>query len=316
MAAELTPTPLPPPQTDHRNGAREDDRTGQLLAGPECCNAVRTVIERRRSVRRYSDQKLTPEQLELLLRAGINAPSGSNWQNQRFLVVDDPSEITRIGSARFVWPYQNGAPTRIRESHPGGLLGHAAALILVFVDSKENDRRGMGEYYIWEPLEIQNCAASMQNILLQATAMGLATCWISASDSMNRTRLMSGQSWRTVLQQYDIPGYYKLQGIITVGYPKHVDESGFPIGESKHGATIWQSTARRETEYYTVARKSEVRHPPITLSRWESWKLKLFSKTLKQLLRWTSSLDRRIHRLEIPKVMKDHPQDNNHAKAA
>ena len=272
-------------------------------SGTECSHILRSVIERRRSVRRYTDQKISAEQLQTLLRAGINAPSGSNWQNQRFLVIDDQAEINRIGAARFVWPYQNSDPVRARETHPAGLLGHASALILVFVDAKENDRRGMGEYYIWEPLEIQNCAASMQNILLQATAMGLATCWISASDSMNHTRLLSGKSWRTLLSDYAIADYFKLQGIITVGYPKETDALGFPIGEAKHGATVWQRTVRRETEYYTIARKTDTSDEQTSLSRWETWKLQLFSKTLKQLLRWTGSLDRRIHRLEIRQVL-------------
>ncbi len=316
MATDPIQFPLDHSQIGHPSVRRLGAEGEESRSGPQCSHTLRTVIERRRSVRRYTDQKLTAEQLELLLRAGINAPSGSNWQNQRFLVVDDAAEITRIGAARFVWPYQNGDPARVRQSHPGGLLGHAAALILVFVDAKENDRRGMGEYYIWEPLEIQNCAASMQNILLQATAMGLATCWISASDSMNRTRLLSGKSWRTVLNQYAIPKYYKLQGIITVGYPKNTDELGFPVGETKHGATVWQSTARRETEHYTIARKADTCAAPISLSHWDTWKLKLFSKTLKQLLRWTNSLDRRIHRLEIRQVLHDQLCDDNESKAA
>ena len=144
-----------------------------IQAGSTCGRLVAKVLERRRSVRRFDDRALTAEEIEQLLRAGIAAPSGSNWQNQRFLVVSDPA--------------------RIRESNPAGLLGHAAALILVFADSHQNDRRGEGEYYLWESLEIQNCAASIQNILIQATAMGLATCWVSESDPMSRTRLR--KSW-------------------------------------------------------------------------------------------------------------------------
>ncbi len=300
MSTDPIPLPVHRPDAHHAQSP-----TDLPCAGAACSRSVEIVMERRRSVRRYTDQQLSPEQLETLLRAGINAPSGSNWQNQRFLVIDDRAEIHRLGEARFVWPYKNSDPEKARATNPAGLLGHAAALILVFVDSLENDRRGMGEYYIWEPLEIQNCAASMQNILIQATAMGLATCWISASDSMNHTRLLSGKSWRTVLAQYAIPEYYKLQGIITIGHPKKTDECGFPIGESKHGATVWQSTARRETEYYTIARKSDSSLNPVHLSRRQRWKLKLFSKTLKQLLRWARSLDRRIHRLEIDQVLAD-----------
>ena len=106
-------------------------------AGVACSRTVQTVIERRRSVRRYTDQAVSQQQLDVLVPAGINAPSGSNWQNQRFLVVDDQAEIARIGAARYVWPYPNSHAAHSRETNPAGLLGHAAALILVFVDAND-----------------------------------------------------------------------------------------------------------------------------------------------------------------------------------
>lgn len=270
-----------------------------LQAGAACGRLIAKVLERRRSVRRFDDRALKADELEQLLRAGISAPSGSNWQNQRFLVVTDRAEIERIGQARFVWPYRNSDPARIRESNPAGLLGHAAALILVFADSHQNDRRGEGEYYLWESLEIQNCAASIQNILIQATAMGLATCWVSASDPMSRTRLLSGRSWRDVLSDYAIPEWYKMQGIIAVGAPKKVDEEGFAIGESKHGATIWQEVDRQPTSYYTIGRRSETSVPIAKLSGWNRFRLRLFSKLLKFFQARVADLDRRIHRIEI-----------------
>jgi len=307
-----------------------DAEAARPAAGLELSAAVGLTIERRRSVRRYTDQKLSEQQLELLLRAGINAPSGSNWQNQRFLVVTDSAELERIGGARFVWPYPNSDPDKMRQIHPGGLIGLAAAAILVFADSKSNDQRGMGEYYIWEHLEIQNCAASMQNILIQATAMGLASCWVSAADCMSHTRLMSERSWRSVLAGYLIPDYYKLQGIITLGYPKKIDELGFAIGESKHGATVWQATLRKPTDHYRIEKletrmnhrgsASEPEHqmpkqPRIGLKFSRKLRLGLYSRLLRRLVRWCGMLDRKIHRIEIGKVLQNDPFESNPQKS-
>lgn len=266
-------------------------------------SAVEQAISRRRSVRHFTDQKIPLETLERLVRAGINAPSGSNWQNQRFLVITEAEEIMRIGRERFVWPYKGANQEKTKKSHPGGIIGHAAAVIMVFSDSKENDRRGNGEYHIWQSLEIQNCAASIENILILATSMGIGTCWISASDKMNYTRMMSGGSWRTLLANYEIPPYYNLQGIIILGYPKDKDEGGYPKGERMHGATVWQSTDREPTKYYLIRKRASPASSHPALSSSDRILLRTLSSCIRKLQKAAARLDQWIHRIEFGKYL-------------
>ena len=259
---------------------------------------VEQVIKARRSVRRFQDRKIEQDLVEMILTSAIHAPSGSNWQNQRFLVIEDPAEINRIGAARFVWPYRNADPDKIKKTNPAGIIGHCKLLVLVFVDALENDRRGNGEYYLWESLEIQNCSASIQNMLIQATALGIASCWISASDGMSYTRLVSGQSWRQILSKYDIPETYKIQGIVAFGYPLKTDAEGFPIGEARHGATVWQSTDRKPLEEYLIGLKRPD-HPQV-VGR-QRLTVRFYSSCIRFLLRIVRRLDIAIHRTEIGK---------------
>ena len=67
--------------------------------------------------------------------------------------------------------------------------------------------------------------------------MGLGSCWVSATEAMNHTRLLSGASWRKVFDAYDVAVAYKIQGIILLGYPHDVDQLGFAKGEENmvHG---------------------------------------------------------------------------------
>jgi len=259
---------------------------------------VSKVIAKRTSVRRFTEEAVSDADVEQILRAGINAPSGSNWQNQRFLVVSAPDEIKRIGEIRFVWPYRNSNSKRIREKNPAGILGHGTLLILIFADSYENDRRGNGEYNIWAPLEIQNCSASIQNMLIQATALGLGTCWVSASESMSYTRMLSGHSWKSALSGYDIPEWFKIQGLIVVGHPTKKDDEGYPKGEAKHGATIWQSTERGPTTDYLIEKKHQDT-PSRKLGGFQRVKLKIYSFLIGKLRKVLAKLDRAIHRIEI-----------------
>ncbi len=269
----------------------------------EVADAVASVIAHRRSIRAFNNKPIPKEILDRLVRAGIDAPSGSNWQNQRFLVISDAEEIMRIGKQRFVWPYKGANIGKVKEAHPGGILGHSAALIIVFADSRDNDRRGNGEYHIWQVLEIQNCAASIQNILLLATALGLGSCWISASDSMNFTRMFSGGSWRKMLSEYDLPLHYKLQGIVMLGYPKSKTAQGFAKGESMHGATVWQSTKRKPIDNYLVGKKSAASAlAAVTFT--DALLVKVYSTVILLLHRALSHIDKLIHRIEIDKYFR------------
>jgi nitroreductase len=265
----------------------------------ERANVVKQALVRRRSVRSFTDTKIEQYILDELIEAAKYAPSGSNWQNQRFLVITDPEEIARIGKIRFVWPYKSANIDKVKESHPAGILGHGQALILVFADAAQNDSRGNGEYYLWEGLETQNCAASIQNILTLATAYGLGTCWVSASEKMNYTRMLSGNNWRQALSNYEIPQSYKMQGVVVLGYPKSKDELGYAKGEKMHGASQWTSTERRDNTYYLINKRERNEPQSIPrLGRNEILFISAYSKIIKILLALIRFFDRRIHKIE------------------
>jgi nitroreductase len=267
-------------------------------------NVVKQSLVRRRSVRTFKSDPISAEVLDDLIEAAKYAPSGSNWQNQRFLVVTDPEEIQRIGEIRFVWPYKANV-AKIRQTHSAGILGHGAALILVFADASKNDARGNGEYHIWESLEIQNCSASIQNILTMAAAYGLGSCWVSASDKMNYSRMLSGKTWREALCLYDIPDYYKMQGVVVLGYPKGYDEEGYAKGEKMHGATTWVSTVRDDNEHYLVKkRKGSDLVAEDILTKSETRLVRFYSKVIKGLLRIVRHVDRKIHKIEYDRYLK------------
>ncbi|MEJ1296695.1 MAG: nitroreductase family protein [Candidatus Sedimenticola sp. (ex Thyasira tokunagai)] len=217
---------------------------------------VREVILARRSKRMFVDDLVPHADLLELIEAGSYAPSGSNAQNQRFLLIEDKNEIERIGEIRWVFPYKTNATRKnaTRNKRPSGIVGNAAALIIVFSDSLLTDPRDNGEYYIWEALEIQNCSASIENILLLATAKGIASCWVSASENMNYSRLLTGKTWRDALENYDIPESYKVQGVVLLGYPSSWDDKGYPRGEKMHGVS-WQSVERASVDHYMISKK-------------------------------------------------------------
>jgi nitroreductase len=214
---------------------------------------VAEAIRRRRSTRQFSDEPVSYETLLKLVEAGTYAPTGSNMQSQRFLIITDPDEIARLDSYRYVWPYRSSQKERRRQGRTG-VLANAKSLIVVFSDTSITRRDATGEYYsVWHALDVQNCSAAIENMLIMATSMGLGTCWISATEAMNHTRMISYRTWREALSAYDIPPEYSIQGIVAVGYDRKTDPEGFPAGEKMHGVS-WLPTARENVESYLVGK--------------------------------------------------------------
>jgi nitroreductase len=293
--------------SDNPTGASGVDPLGDQhdaqphLAPSSYAEALQAVLLRRRSVRQFTPEVIPEVDLLRIVEAGVYAPSGSNAQNQRFLILRDHEEKQALGRLRYVWPYPSSGT--MRQKKASGLIGGATAVIVVFADTSLTDRRDNGEYYIWQTLETQNSAAAIENMLNMATALGIGSCWVSATSSMTRSRLVGGQSWATALADYDVPAWFRIQGVVILGYPKAgYDDLGFPKGERMHGASTWSPTVRRPVADYLVAKRptAALAGP---LGRLEWLRLRSYAWLSARLLRWLAQLDRRIYQLEVRRAL-------------
>lgn len=110
-------------------------------------------IMSRRSIRRYTGEPVTLEQIEIVLRAAMAAPSAGNQQSWRFVVL---TERARLDQAATTTPY-------------GKMLLEAAFALVVCADTRDLKHPGM-----WQ----QDCSAAAQNALLAAHAIGLGGVWL------------------------------------------------------------------------------------------------------------------------------------------
>jgi nitroreductase len=114
---------------------------------------VRKAIEERRSVRDFTTDKVTDEDIRSILEAGRWAPSGLNNQPWRFKVVRDNVLKERLASC----------------TKYGGMILSAPVSIAVFLDAKESYDRTK---------DLQAIGACIQNMLLAAHSMGLGAVWL------------------------------------------------------------------------------------------------------------------------------------------
>ncbi len=150
---------------------------------PHTNSTLQTIYERR-SLRMFTDQPVSDQDLNSVLDAANQAPSAHNQQSWRFLVVrgDRKQELVQLVSAQasnFPKPSSSllrmaarsmaGAPVVVAVANTGELIEHGTRLFKVDKDTARDFFRTM---------EIQSSAAAVQNMLLAATSLGLGTVWL------------------------------------------------------------------------------------------------------------------------------------------
>jgi nitroreductase len=147
-------------------------------------NETLKTIKNRHSVRSFTHQDVSDDQIRILLQSANEAPSAHNQQSWRFIVVRDgkkqglahlvtskSNEFPKPASALLRMAARSilGAPVVIAVANTGELIEHGTRLFKI---EKEMARD------FFRTMEIQSSAAAVENLLLAATSLGLATVWL------------------------------------------------------------------------------------------------------------------------------------------
>ena len=130
-------------------------------------NEVLNAIKNRRSVRKYKPEQITENELQLILEAGIYAPTAHNEQPWHFTVIQNRElidEISEKAKKRMIesdhrWAREMGANPAFH------LMYHAPTLIIV-----------SGRKSAMAPMA--DCGAAMQNMLIAAESLDIGSVWI------------------------------------------------------------------------------------------------------------------------------------------
>ena len=152
----------------------------------DCGNAVLNTIFDRSSYRgTFRDIPVPRSDLELILKAGVAAPSGCNRQTTAFVAVDDPEKVQAV-RAIFQRPSCQSAP----------------AFVMVFA---QEVMAADGHFY-----HVEDFAAAMENMLLAIKALGYESCWYQGNVRDCAEALAA---------VVNMPERYQLKGLLPVGVP-------------------------------------------------------------------------------------------------
>lgn len=195
----------------------QETATGSVASTPAQQVDFWSLIQGRRSIRRYRAQPIDPAVLEQLLVAAQWAPSAHNRQPWRFCVVT--SDATKLALSQQMadqwrrdlladgadpaFVEKRAAISQTRMLSAGALI--IAAVSMEEMDSYPDEWRNQAEW----TMAVQSVALACQNLLLAAHHAGLGACWMCAP-------LFVPDLVRTVLA---LPAAWHPQALITVGYP-------------------------------------------------------------------------------------------------
>ncbi len=146
-------------------------------------NSVLEVIGARRSVRQFTEQEVSDADLMALLNAANRAPSAHNQQSWHFIILRGQkkqaladlinrrldrfprtaSVLLRLAARTIV-----NAPVVVAVVNTGELIEHGSKLFQI---------EGASGHDFFRTMEIQSSAAAVENLMLAATSLGLASVW-------------------------------------------------------------------------------------------------------------------------------------------
>ncbi len=111
-----------------------------------------SLVMKRYSVREFTDEIVTDDQVKTMLTSAMQAPSANNQQPWEFVVVTDKELLKEMSTvSRGAWMLEN-------------------APLCITVIMKETEKSPM--------MRQQDCGAAVENILLEAVNLGLGAVWI------------------------------------------------------------------------------------------------------------------------------------------
>lgn len=146
------------------------------------------LIKSRRSMRKFTGEELTQEQVVTLMKAALMAPTSKRSNAWQFVVVDDKETLRRLSLCK---------------AQASQFIADAALAVVVTADPLASD--------VW----IEDASIASIYLQLQAEDMGLGSCWVQVRERFTASGIPSGDYVHDVL---DLPLPLQVLSIIAIGH--------------------------------------------------------------------------------------------------
>ncbi len=148
-----------------------------------------SLLKNRRSIRKYTDQAIDSDKIDILLEAALRAPSSRGFNPWEFIVIKDEKLLEKLSMAK---------------PHGASFLKKAKLGIVICADENRSD--------VW----VEDASIASAIIHFAAESLGLGSCWIQ----IRKRKYNDNKSSEAYIAEIlDLPESMRVESIIAVGYP-------------------------------------------------------------------------------------------------
>ncbi len=171
--------------------------------------ALMDIIKARHSIRKYTEEQIPREALEQILEAGNYAPNAGGGQRSMLVAIHNKELTTRIGKMNLMhFDRTHLAGNYVSKEQPSTIddptirNGFYDAPTVVCVFCQDN--------FLFKTAD---AFCMMENMILQATELGIASCIISRG-----YETFASEEGQRLMQDWEVPEGYSCQGFVILGY--------------------------------------------------------------------------------------------------
>jgi nitroreductase len=147
------------------------------------------LLRKRRSIRSFTQQKISQAAIDVIIEAALRAPSSRGLNPWEFILVGDPHLLLKLSDAK---------------QHGSEFIRNAPLAVVVCADETRSD--------VW----IEDCSIAAIIIQLTALTLGLGSCWAQIR-SRKHDKDLSAEAY--VQELLGLPGHIRVASILGIGHP-------------------------------------------------------------------------------------------------
>ncbi len=151
------------------------------------------IMLKRRSTRKFTDEKVTRDELEKILQAALLAPTSRNRKSCNFMVVERKETLEELSQCK---------------DHGAELINGAALAIVVLADTMITDT--------WS----EDSSIALTFMHLMATELGLGSCWVQVH-MRKKDGVYAEEVVRDILK---VDSHYRIAGILAIGHSDDIPQ--------------------------------------------------------------------------------------------
>lgn len=176
-------------------------------------NEILENIKARRSVRAYTKQQVSEEDLQAILEAATYAPSGMHYETWHFTAIQNAEKLADLNKY-IQGAFAGSEDTKLQERgrNPAYCCYYQAPTLVIVSNEPTQWWAGM------------DCACAIENLFLAARSLGIGSCWINQLGTT-----CDDPQVRSFITLLGVPEDHKVYGCVALGYA----DPQIPVKEKK-----------------------------------------------------------------------------------